>query len=191
MGPFLNRPKIVHAAWDVLLADGLDAVSLRRVARELDVTAPALYAHIDGKDDLLAAIGDLEFEELRSRTEPPENGTPMAAIEAVVAGYVSFALERPNAFQLLFQPHFDPASAPTLGVREAQTVELFERTVETVRQAVDAGTFRDVDARLTGFALWCMAHGIARGIQLGYQDHEPAEIVSQIVATFSEGLIRS
>lgn len=184
----LTRTRIVDAAWEVLSSDGLDAVSLRRVAGELDVTAPALYAHISGKDDLLTAICDREFEHLRARIEPPDDASAIRAIEAIVSGYVQFALDRPNAFQLLFQPQFDADNRQTGGVRESQTIELFEQTVQTVHNAIDTGTFRAVDARLTGFTLWSVAHGIARGIQLGYDEFEPAEIVSQAVDMLANGL---
>ncbi|HUW03507.1 MAG TPA: TetR/AcrR family transcriptional regulator [Acidimicrobiales bacterium] len=190
-GEVLTRTRIVDAAWSVLDQDGLDAVSLRRVARELDVTAPALYAHIDGKNDLLTAVGDLEFEQLRTRIEPPDAATPLRAIEAMVGGYVQFSIDRPNGFQLLFQPTWDRQDEQVGGVRQEQIIELFEQSVDTVRHAVKAGTFRDVDPHLTGFTLWSVAHGIARGLRLGYDSYAPATIVSQVVDTLANGLIRT
>jgi AcrR family transcriptional regulator len=190
-GEVLTRERIVDAAWRLLDRDGLDAVSLRRVAGELGVTAPALYAHIDGKDDLLTAIGDREFEELRKSIEPPTDASALRAIEAMVGGYVQFSIDRPNAFQLLFQPTWDRADEQVGGVRHEQIIELFEQTVDTVQHAVDTGAFRDIDPHLTGFTLWSVAHGIARGIRLGYDAHDPAETVSHAVDTLAHGLIRA
>jgi AcrR family transcriptional regulator len=52
----LTRERVVEAALRVMDAEGLDAVSMRRVARELGVEAMSLYNHVRDKDDLLAGI---------------------------------------------------------------------------------------------------------------------------------------
>lgn len=54
----LNRDVIVQAAFRVADANGLDAVTIRRVAAELDSPPASLYAHIAAKTDLLALMAD-------------------------------------------------------------------------------------------------------------------------------------
>jgi AcrR family transcriptional regulator len=54
----LNRDAILERALDLADAEGVDAVSVRRLARELGVTPMALYWHFDHKDALLHALGD-------------------------------------------------------------------------------------------------------------------------------------
>lgn len=56
--PALNRDEIVAAALEIANADGLGAVSMRRVASRFGVGAMALYTHIDSKDDLLDLMAD-------------------------------------------------------------------------------------------------------------------------------------
>lgn len=56
--PALSRAAIVAAALRVADADGLDAVSMRRVAEELDTGASALYVYVENREDLLAAMFD-------------------------------------------------------------------------------------------------------------------------------------
>lgn len=56
--PRLSRDAILERALAVADAEGLDAVSVRRLARELGVTPMALYWHFDGKEALLHALGD-------------------------------------------------------------------------------------------------------------------------------------
>jgi AcrR family transcriptional regulator len=56
--PALSRAAIVAAALAVADRDGLDAVSMRRVAEELDTGASALYVYIENRDDLLGAMFD-------------------------------------------------------------------------------------------------------------------------------------
>jgi AcrR family transcriptional regulator len=56
--PALGREVIVEAALALAGRQGLDAVSMRRVADELDTGASALYVYVRNRDDLLAAMFD-------------------------------------------------------------------------------------------------------------------------------------
>jgi TetR/AcrR family tetracycline transcriptional repressor len=55
----LSRQIVLENALALADAEGLDALSLRRLARELGVTPMALYRYVESKDDLLDGIGDL------------------------------------------------------------------------------------------------------------------------------------
>jgi AcrR family transcriptional regulator len=54
----LDRDQLVSSALAIADTEGLDAVTIRRLAQEHDVTPMALYRHFSDKDDLLAAIAD-------------------------------------------------------------------------------------------------------------------------------------
>ncbi|MFI1830535.1 TetR/AcrR family transcriptional regulator [Streptomyces sp. NPDC020412] len=56
--PLLSRDRIVAAASALVDAEGLDAVSTRRLAAELGVSGPSLYNHFRTKDDILEAVAD-------------------------------------------------------------------------------------------------------------------------------------
>src|SRR5688500_16523621 len=64
----LSRELIVTAALKVLRAEGIDAVSMRRVAAELDTGAASLYAHVANKEELL----DLVFDAVSGEIPLPE-----------------------------------------------------------------------------------------------------------------------
>ncbi len=52
----LTRDRVVEAALRIMDEEGLDAVSMRRVAREVGVEAMSLYHHVEDKEDLLDGI---------------------------------------------------------------------------------------------------------------------------------------
>lgn len=60
----LNRERVLRAACAVADADGMDAVSMRRVAQELGVVPMALYKHVADKDDLVDGMVDLVIGEI-------------------------------------------------------------------------------------------------------------------------------
>src|ERR1051326_4119672 len=56
--PLLSREGIVTAALALVDAEGLDALSTRRLAAELGVSGPSLYNHLATKDELIDAVVD-------------------------------------------------------------------------------------------------------------------------------------
>ncbi|GAB2621658.1 TetR/AcrR family transcriptional regulator [Streptomyces capparidis] len=56
--PLLSRERIVGAALALIDAEGLPALSTRRLAAELGVSGPSLYNHFAGKDEILDAVAD-------------------------------------------------------------------------------------------------------------------------------------
>ena len=69
--PKLSLDAIVDAAVDVADAEGLDAVSMRRIGQELGVGTMSLYRYVPGKEELL----DLMLE----RVNAPERGRARSA----------------------------------------------------------------------------------------------------------------
>ena len=56
--PLLSRDGIVAAALALVDAEGLEALSTRRLAAELGVSGPSLYNHVATKDELIDAVVD-------------------------------------------------------------------------------------------------------------------------------------
>jgi DNA-binding transcriptional regulator YhcF (GntR family) len=69
--PDLGRAPIVRAAMRIADAEGLDAVSMRRVASELGSGAMSLYRHVPGKEDLLLQMRETAFGEFPLPAVPP------------------------------------------------------------------------------------------------------------------------
>jgi TetR/AcrR family tetracycline transcriptional repressor len=78
----LSRRRIANIALACVDAEGLDALTTRRIAREMGVTSPALYHHFGNKSDLLDEVIRLALRDVREpdRTQPwPQQMTEMAA----------------------------------------------------------------------------------------------------------------
>ncbi|WP_242504142.1 TetR/AcrR family transcriptional regulator C-terminal domain-containing protein [Promicromonospora panici] len=68
--PPLSLERIVEAAVAVLDEDGIEKLSMRRLAQHLGVAAPSLYWHVSTKDDVVDLAVDAIFGELLPRNEP-------------------------------------------------------------------------------------------------------------------------
>jgi DNA-binding transcriptional regulator YhcF (GntR family) len=67
----LTQARIVHAAIGIADAEGLAAVSMRRVATELGVATMSLYRHVPSKDQLVLLMADAVFGEADFPQPPP------------------------------------------------------------------------------------------------------------------------
>jgi AcrR family transcriptional regulator len=79
----LSKGRIVASATDVADKEGLNSLSMRRVAVELDVATMSLYRHVTDKDDLLNAMVDAAFAEWQ--LPPPTAGDRWQEILAKAA----------------------------------------------------------------------------------------------------------
>ncbi|MGW7451773.1 TetR/AcrR family transcriptional regulator C-terminal domain-containing protein [Streptomyces sp. NPDC054787] len=66
----LNRDRVLRAAVALADATGIDALSMRRLAQELDVVPMALYKHVANKEELLDGMADAVVGEI----DPPAAG---------------------------------------------------------------------------------------------------------------------
>lgn len=67
----LSERAVIDAGLAVLRREGLDAVTMRRVARELDTGAASLYVYVEGRDDLWRLLFDEVAGRIRTQTPDP------------------------------------------------------------------------------------------------------------------------
>jgi AcrR family transcriptional regulator len=94
----LDPEKLAATALEIADAEGLDAVTIRRLAQLHDVTPMALYRHFHDKDDLLAAIGDRLLADIRL-PEPNDDRWDLQ-LRAVLTAFVDALRPHPKAADL-------------------------------------------------------------------------------------------
>jgi AcrR family transcriptional regulator len=108
----LTRDRVVEAALRVMDTEGLDAVSMRRVAREVGVEAMSLYHHVRDKDDLLQAICD---RVMASFDFPREAGDWSEQMRAGARAWRRLLQAHPDLMRLFALTHGpDPRSLESL-----------------------------------------------------------------------------
>lgn len=93
---------LLLAAERIVESEGLDALTVRRVASEVGTTTRAVYSVFGSKDALLVALGERGFDMLRERIEAMRASADPAAdlIEAGVSVFRPFAVGHPVLFQI-------------------------------------------------------------------------------------------
>jgi AcrR family transcriptional regulator len=101
--PIPTSEKIANAARRLLEREGADAVTMRRVAEAVGITAMAVYRHYPNRAGLLNTLADEGFEELAMRLERLKpKGETRERLEAIMNVFLNHALEKPRLFELMF-----------------------------------------------------------------------------------------
>ncbi|MBZ5735297.1 TetR/AcrR family transcriptional regulator [Nocardioides sp. TRM66260-LWL] len=117
--PLISREATIAAALKIIDEDGLDALSLPRLARELNVRAPSLYHHFTDKSEILA---DVSRAIVAGTTLPrkKKDGDWAEWFTQLTLNFRSAVLKHRNAAPILLQ--FMPREMMTDLYEEAATV---------------------------------------------------------------------
>jgi len=189
------REELLRVALRLIDAEGLAAVSLRRVAREAAVSPGAPYHHFADRAALLAALRTRRFELLRDELLAARATADLAAVlPAMANGYVRFAVANPAYFRLMFRPELVESGKHTDDSKagDAAFAVLEEATAEAVRAEVISAE----DAQTLALTYWSLAHGLAslildgklgeRAAHMGIGTPELADRVTRMLATIAK-----
>jgi AcrR family transcriptional regulator len=98
----LTKERIEEAALRVMDAEGLEAVTMRRIGRELGVEAMSLYNHVEDKDDILNGVTELVFTRF---DYPPFTGEWLEDAKAMAREWRRLLGLHPSVCQLLAERH--------------------------------------------------------------------------------------
>jgi AcrR family transcriptional regulator len=117
--PRTSLDEIVTAGRSILEAEGLDGLTMQRVAQRVGVRSPSLYKRIRGRGELIRLIAEDVAAELASAVDAAAGGGDAAKdLRAIAHAFRSFALAHPNGYGLLFTRLPDDATidpAPNAG----------------------------------------------------------------------------
>ncbi|MBV9228459.1 MAG: TetR/AcrR family transcriptional regulator [Chloroflexi bacterium] len=188
-GHELLRRNVVEAASHLLVEEGPEALTVRRVAQTLNCSTKIIYTMFEGKDGLANALyleGCTRLSQAIGAV--PQAVSPQAYVQQIAWAYWNFALANPRYYAVLFGgaiPRFQPS---------AHAKQMMTRALETVVRMLQAymtqGLLPAQDpVRLTR-ALWAPFHGVVSLFLFGhFSDQEEAkETFERTVQAISSSL---
>ncbi len=157
----IQRDQILKCACELYLREGIEGLSMRRLAGCVGCTAPALYRHYGSKEEVMQ---DLVGEAYRLFSQylyrALEAGTPLERFMVAGKSYVDFALEQPALYEIIYVP------VEVLGVARhdspvtSQACAIGRFWSDRVREMIDAGYLKEGDPQAISTTLWGHAHGL-------------------------------
>lgn len=192
------RQQILDAARDILVKQGCEALSMRKVAERIEYSPTAIYLHFKDKQSLIVELCEETFARLVKEMEslPREHKDPLVCLRAALERYIRFGLKNPQHYLATFvipnEIAHDQAMRDRLQAPESNGMRALGLLRQIVADCVRLKKLRQVDVDVATRALWASAHGIT-SLLIVYENFpwgDPDAVVAMLVDSMVAGLKR-
>lgn len=169
-----TRQEIIQTAHRMIVQQGLDNLSIRALAEQIDYSPAALYRYFGSKDELIDVVRERCFEQLNAAIFGRIQHLPTAAEQLYEGGlaYIDYAGEHPADYHLMFL--MEPSEITRTDYRD-RTMQALLHIVQNGIQAGDITPRDDYPARTIAYHCWATVHGLAM-LQTGVLRDEREEL---------------
>jgi AcrR family transcriptional regulator len=179
-----SRDAILSAARSILEEDGLDALTMQRVADRVGIRGPSLYKHVTDRSALIRGVAESVTADLgRILVRAMQTGDPVADLRSLTIDYRAFVRANPRGYGLLFAG-LDPAQQADPGSIADLGRPIVTAMRELVGEEAALATARTVVAWAHGFTTMELAGAFRLG---GDIDAAYATGIDLILRGVSEG----
>ena len=169
----------VQAAREVIAERGVEGLSMRDVARRLDISHQAPYRHFPSRDHLLAEIMRRCFEDFAVFLDVSAKSHSHDELRGMGDAYMSYAAEKPLEYRLMFgTPWPEPAAHPELVKHAVHAFDVLRKNLlkknaqqEHVQQKHVQQKRAKKQAELEALFIWSALHGLATIKQSNVMQH--------------------
>jgi AcrR family transcriptional regulator len=163
---------LIKAGVQILSKEGIEGLSLRKVAQRAGVSHNAPYSHFPDKQSLIAAISTEGFNQLYGQIDAAVSeyyNDPKRQLQEGAWAYVQFAIKNTDTFKIMFSGILEKEKEYPAFIEISQ--KTFERVVQIVRDCQDTGILRAGSSELMAVAVWGQIHGIVSLLLEGQISH--------------------
>jgi len=185
----------------MFVQDGLEAVTMREIAKRIEYTPTAIYHHFRDKQALIEELCLIDFRGLGQAFQKIGRiEDPMERLRRSGLAYIDYALEHPSHYRFMFMTPKPGLPASSFGVSDGEPESHAYGVLRaTVAEGIAAGRFRPefTDADELAQVLWAGVHGIVslHVVKGGKGDHiawrDPRETGRAMLDVMMRGIIRS
>jgi AcrR family transcriptional regulator len=194
----LLRQQILDAARELLVRDGYEKLSMRRVAERIDYSPTAIYLHFKDKQELVSNLCDETFARLVRELEtlPDEFPDPLVRLRKGMERYIAFGLKHPDhylpTFVLPLPDHLGAERKEEAASPESNGMRAFACLRDAIADGVKTRKLRKVDPDVAARAAWAGIHGITSLLIVheAFPWGDKKAVVAAMVDTLVEGLRR-
>ena len=155
------RTRILDAARELFVSEGVESVTMRRIADRIEYSPTAIYFHFKDKDALLAELCDCDFRAFSMNFHAvAQIADPVERLRAAGRLYVEFGMNNQSHYRLMFMT---PKNATSQTIEKGNPEEDAYAFLKGIIADVAAhGRLRDelADVDLAAQVIWSGIHGI-------------------------------
>ncbi|MCL1802405.1 MAG: TetR/AcrR family transcriptional regulator [Eubacteriaceae bacterium] len=187
------RNRILKAAARIISDVGVEALSVRSIAREMDYSAGIIYHYFSSKDEIIESVLRDRYNEIIQAITPSDTAMPAdEAIQTSLTSYIENALRMPSEYNSIMQSASQKVLAFTsILAKGSQKIRpALAHLAADIEKGIISGLFRPIDAELAAQAIISAVFGlIARlNIEKGVTEEQKASLINCQVELIIRGL---
>ncbi|MEZ4713210.1 MAG: TetR/AcrR family transcriptional regulator [Caldilineaceae bacterium] len=161
---------ILDAARQIISTKGVEALSMRGLARNIEYSPAALYEYFGSKEEIIQAVVEQGFERFTGYLDRVDKTLPADHyLTELGIAYINFAVQNPDFFLLMFTTAplagvYSEMTSPTEAIAHLKEDPSFSILLRGVERAITEGmakTGANYGAFEIAYALWTQVHGMA------------------------------
>lgn len=156
------REDILQVSRSLLIKEGFGKMSMRKIAKEVDVSATSIYLHFKNKDDLLLALIETSIANLADvlQKKLKEGDDPIRKLEKMADGFIYFALNHPQEYEIIYMVR--PEEMPKFPKEKFDQIrKVYELLAEIIEEGCRKGVLHVDDPLTSAYTVWAQMHGVA------------------------------
>lgn len=153
-----TRNSILEAAYKIVKEEGWQALSMRKIADEIEYTAPIIYEYFSNKEAILAELNKKgylylakEMQEARDKHELPAD-----QLEAMWMAYWNFAFKKKELYQLMFGVSMNCCIGQKVPEAEAPA----KLVNDVIKQLMAGKNVSETEVCRKYYTFWSVIHGL-------------------------------
>ncbi|HEX9332818.1 MAG TPA: TetR/AcrR family transcriptional regulator [Anaerolineales bacterium] len=163
---------LIAAGVEILSKEGIEGLTLRKVAQRAGVSHNAPYSHFQDKQSLIAAISTEGFKQLYAELDSAalsHADDPKRQLQEGAWAYVQFAMKNTDTFKIMFSGVLEKEKEYPAFVEISR--KTFDRVLDIVRACQLAGILGLGSPEIMAVAVWGQVHGIISLVLEGQVSH--------------------
>ena len=153
-----TRANILEAAYNIVKDEGWQALSMRKIADQIEYTAPIIYEYFANKEAILAELNKMGFNYLSKMMEEArdEHETPAKQLEAMWMAYWNFAFKKKELYQLMFGVTMNCC----IGIKPAEAEKPEKLVMAVIEKLMPGDNPSPKEVCRKYYTFWSIIHGL-------------------------------
>ena len=181
------RTRLLEAAAEIVAHQGVDSLSLRKLAAAQGTSTTAIYSLFGGRAELLVALFSTSFASFGdAQRRVPVSGDPEVDLRELAASYRDWALRNPHLYAVMFGGVLGSVDVSEEAQRASAAMDPLRSAVAS---AVAAGTMAGASVELISHSFWAIVHGLV-SLELAMPTDNDDEIRRAMFDAGTESVLR-
>ncbi|KIC95851.1 TetR/AcrR family transcriptional regulator [Flavihumibacter solisilvae] len=183
------RSNILATAWKLVLEEGWQSLSIRKIADAIEYSVPVIYDHFENKEAILLEFGKQGFELLAKKLQQASRKSkdPAEQLKAIADAYWNFAFQHKEYYQLMFGLGIACCEADKCIAEKSAFRDIVMSPIIAITKSENDP--RNVNVCLKYHTFWSVMHGLI-SIKLMNTSVEP-DLNKMVLDDAIEGFIKN